>query len=82
MSKEHTVDSYANRVAMRRVTWYGFVARSPEEFERIKHDLDRSMTPSQRAETIWELVTRMPWGADASEYRLDRTVARVERRRG
>jgi hypothetical protein len=66
--------------AARRADWQGFVARGPAEAAAIKRRIESALAPHERAEAIWLLVERMPWGDDASEHRLDRTVARVERR--
>jgi hypothetical protein len=75
------VDGCEERAAERRRTWSGVVARSAEEAEVISRAADAAMTPIERMELVWELTLRMPWGDDATEFRLDRTLGRVERRR-
>jgi hypothetical protein len=75
------MDASQKRAAERRRTWFGVVARSPEEAEAISRAADAAMTPVERMELVWELTLRMPWGDNATEFRLDRTVGRVERRR-
>jgi hypothetical protein len=74
------MSSAEERAAERRATWTGFLARSFEEAAAYKRAEDEAIPPHMRAEMIWELVTRMPGRGDASEFRLDRTVGRVERR--
>jgi hypothetical protein len=66
--------------AASRADWEAFVAHGPAEAAAIKRRIESALAPHERAEAIWLLVERMPWGDDASEHRLDRTVARVERR--
>jgi hypothetical protein len=66
--------------AARRANWQAFLARGPAEAAAIKRTIESEIAPHERAEAIWLLVQRMPWGDDASEHRLDRTLARVERR--
>jgi hypothetical protein len=75
------MDSFEERAKARRASWRGYVARSAEEAARLEREIEASLTGAERVEAIWGLVLRMPWGDDASEYRLDRSVARVERRR-
>jgi hypothetical protein len=75
--------SREQRAEARRATWSGIVARSAAEAEAIKRAHDEATTPAARVEAIWQLVLRVPWGdSDAAEYRLDRSLGRVERRRG
>jgi hypothetical protein len=81
LSKKTVVDGFEKRAAERRRTWSGVVARSPEQAEAVSRAADAAMTPVERMELVWELTLRMPWGDDATEFRLDRTVGRVERRR-
>jgi hypothetical protein len=66
--------------AARRADWQGFVAHSPAEAAAIKRHIESALAPHERAEAVWLLVKLMPWGDDATDYRLDRTLARVERR--
>ena len=73
--------SFEKRAAARRVLWSGAVARSPEEAAAFERAADRKIPPSERVGMIWELVLRMDWGEHAREYRLDRSLGRVERRR-
>ena len=75
------MDSFEERATARRAGWRGYVARSAAEAARYEREIDAALTGAERVEAIWDLVLRMPWGNDASEYRLDRSVARVERRR-
>jgi len=56
------------------------VARSYEELATFRRDAHDAIPPSARVEMIWELVQRLPWGSNATESRLDRSVGRVERR--
>lgn len=74
------MESFEARAAMRRKTWKGFVARSFEELASYRRDANEAIPPSSRVEMIWELVRRIPWGSNATESRLDRSVGRVERR--
>jgi hypothetical protein len=66
--------------AARRSDWEAFVAHGPAEAAAIERRIDSALAPHERAEAVWLLVQRMPWGDNASEHRLDRSVARVERR--
>jgi hypothetical protein len=75
-----TVDTSESRALVRRATWTGFVARSNAEAEAYERRIESTLSPLERVEAIWELVLRMSWGNDAAEYRLDRSVDRVERR--
>ena len=75
-------DTFEARAAARRETMTARVARSKEEAESIERALEAQLKPSERAEAIWGLV-REPSaarGSDGSELRLDRSLARVERR--
>ena len=72
--------TFEARAAARRANWSGVVARSHREAEDIKRAAQEAVPPHERVEAIWQLVLRMPWGNDAAEYRLDRSVARVKRR--
>jgi hypothetical protein len=74
-------EAYERRAAERRATWRGTVAHSFDEAEAISRAGDRELSPSERVELIWTLVQRMPWGNNASQFRLDRTLGRIERRR-
>ena len=76
------MDSFEARAQRRRATWTGIVAHAPAEAAAFERAAAEAVPPAQRAEAIWELVLRMPWGTDATEYRLDRSVGRVQRRRG
>jgi hypothetical protein len=73
------METVEERAAARRASWVGIVAHSFREAEDLKRAAYDAIPPHERAEAIWELVMRMPWGDDATEYRLDRTVARVKR---
>jgi hypothetical protein len=81
LSKKNVVDGFEERAAERRRTWSGVVVRSAEEAEAISRAADAAMTPVERMELVWELTLRMPWGDNATEFRLDRTLGRVERGR-
>jgi hypothetical protein len=74
------MESQESRAAVRRVTWTGAVARSYGEADEIKREIESAIPAHERAEMIWQLTLRMQWGNNAAEYRLDRSVARVERR--
>jgi hypothetical protein len=76
----HNMESFEGRAAIRRKTWKGFVARSSEELASFRWDAHDAILPSARVEMIWQLVRRLPWGSNATESRLDRSVGRVERR--
>jgi hypothetical protein len=75
------MDESENHAAERRRTWTGVVVHSAKEAEAISRASDAAMSPSERVELVWQLTLGMPWGDDATEFRLDRTVGRVERRR-
>ena len=74
------MNSFESRAAVRRATWTGTVARSFREDDELRRTAENKIPPHERVEAIWQLVLRMPGGDDAAEYRLDRSVARVERR--
>ena len=76
-------DSFVKRANERRSTWTGYVARSFDEAAAHKRSIDDAIPCSERVELVWALVCAQTetWGSDASEYRLDRTLARVERGR-
>ncbi|HUY11681.1 MAG TPA: hypothetical protein VMV73_05415, partial [Candidatus Dormibacteraeota bacterium] len=79
---EHSsVDAFEQRAKIRRETWRGFVAHSPAQAATFEREAVIAMTPEERVAAIWELVLRMPWGSDGTEHRLDRSLARVERRK-
>ena len=59
------------------------VARSREEVDRLERERDSLQAPHERAEAIFSLICGLiAPGTDASEFRLDRSIARVERRGG
>ena len=71
--------TFEARGAARRASWPGIVARSYQEAAKVKCVAQQAIPPHERAEAIWQLVLRTAWGDDAAEYRLDRSVACVER---
>jgi hypothetical protein len=74
---------FAKRAEERRRSMTAFVARSWAQADAIGAALERRMTPEQRAEAVWGLTCEL-WsngGDDGSQFRLDRSVARLERRR-
>ena len=75
------MDARERRAVQRRETWNSYTARSAEEAAAHERAQEAATNPQERVNAIWELVLRMPWGADAAEYRLDRSLGRVERRR-
>jgi hypothetical protein len=75
------MDEREQRAAERRSTWQAFVAHSAAEAAAYERAQYAAMTPEERVATVWELTLRMPWGEDAAEFRLDRSLGRVERRR-
>jgi hypothetical protein len=74
------VNSFEERAAMRRASWTAFVAHSAKEAAARERTMEEAIPPAKRAEAVFELSLRMPWGANATQQRLDRSVARVERR--
>lgn len=58
------------------------VAHSKAEAIRFERERDRQLSPAERAEAVWDLTCDLfrMGGGDESELRLDRSVARVERR--
>jgi hypothetical protein len=75
------MDQSEKHAAERRRTWTGVVVHSAKEAEAISRAENAAMSPAERVELVWQLTLRMPWRDDATEFRLDRTVGRVERRR-
>lgn len=75
-------DDYRERAELRRRTMTARVARSPEEARRFEREREAGAEPFQRAEAIWPLVRELTAmrGDDGSQLRLDRSLARVERR--
>jgi hypothetical protein len=75
--------SFAERAAARRKDMVAQVARTREERRAFEFERDRSLPPYRRAEAIWGLVRDLVTlrGEDGTQLRLDRSVARVERRR-
>ena len=75
--------SFKQRSAERRKTMTVRVARSRQEMEAFEVERERSLEPFRRAEAIWPLVCELEMmrGGDGTEFRLDRSLARVERRR-
>jgi hypothetical protein len=75
-------EAYERRAAERRKTMTVTVGRSPEAAAALRIASDLSLEPHERVEAIWPLVCALARirGIDASELRLDRSVARVERR--
>ncbi len=75
-------ESFEARANDRRDTMIARVARSPEEVRRFERERERSLQPHERAELIWQLTCELAVrrGTDAPQPRLDRSLARVERR--
>lgn len=77
------MDEFEQRSLERRRSMTAWLARSKAE-AAVRHEaLDRSMPPAQRAEAVWTLTWEL-WstgGRDGGQRRLDRSVARLERRR-
>jgi hypothetical protein len=75
-------DSFEKRAAARRKTMTGHVAHSIAGARVLERARDEQLEPFQRAEAIWGLVRDLAAvrGSDGSELRLDRSLARVERR--
>lgn len=75
-------DSFERRADERRKTMTVKVARSKSEARAFELQRDRSLTPSQRVDAVWFLTCDLAAirGLDESELRLDRSLARIERR--
>jgi len=76
-------DTFEQRVALRRATMTARLVHSHEAADRVSEELERMIEPSKRAEAIWGLTCELArlQGLDESELRLDRSVARLERRK-
>lgn len=55
---------------MRRASWTAFVAHSAKEAAARERTIEEAISPAQRAEAVFELSLRMPWGANAPQQRL------------
>jgi hypothetical protein len=76
------MDSPEDRARKRRETWTGHLSHSFAEAAGYEREEDEKIPPHERAEMIWQLVLQWPAKGDhASEFRLDRTFGRIERRR-
>lgn len=75
------METFEQRAQRRRATWTGFLARSPDQLAAFERNAIRAMAPEERVAAIWGLVLAMPGRNDAAEYRLDRSLARLERRK-
>lgn len=73
----------SDRARERRRSMVARVARSKGEAQAISDELEDALLPFERAEAIWALTCELGSmrGLDASEFRLDRSLARLERRR-
>jgi hypothetical protein len=76
-------DATDARAERRRSTMVARVARSPREAQAITDEFNAALEPSERAEAIYALTCELSAlrGVDGSEFRLDRSLARVERRK-
>jgi hypothetical protein len=74
--------SYRARADARRKVMVARVARSPREREDLEFERESAVEPFRRAEAIWTLVCDLTSlrGDDGSKLRLDRSLARIERR--
>jgi hypothetical protein len=73
--------TYGERAIERQKTMVAKVARSREEVALLERERDAVQAPHERAEAIFSLTCGlMARGTDASEFRLDRSIAHVERR--
>jgi len=74
-------EAFQRRAQDRRETMIARVARSRQERELLEYERDASLEPFRRAEAIWPLVCELAAlkGDDATELRLDRSTAGVER---
>jgi hypothetical protein len=74
--------AFERRSAQRRQSMDARIARSKEEAEVLARERENALPPFERAEAIWGLLRDLATirGSDGSEFRLDRSVARVERR--
>jgi len=76
-------EAYERRAAERRAEMVAFLAHSKSEIEAAEARIDAQLTPEERPVAIWSLVCQLSTlrGIDAAELRLDRSLARIERRR-
>jgi hypothetical protein len=77
------VNEFEQRAAERRKSMTAHLARSKEDAQKYADEFDRAMSPVERVEAIWDLSWKL-WtagGERGTQRRLDRSVARLERRR-
>jgi len=76
-------ESFNARSAARHATMTGKIARSKAEARILERERSRQLSPAQRVEAIWALTCDLYTirNGDEFELRLDRSLARVERRR-
>ncbi len=74
--------AFQERAMARRKRMFARVARTAQQRDAFEREREESLEPFRRAEAIWGLVCDLValGGENGTQLRLDRSVARVERR--